>query len=191
MKKPLTNIRQVIACLLIMAFCITTIIIPPSAFAEKEQSIDTKQLEKTQSEQKADKKDDKPSKKPDRLIIKYKVTGNAKETKEKIKQKTIAKKIKSEKSLSRGKIEILTMDTSEDIEILIADIKSDENIEYVQPDYALESFEVETNAENTAPNNSADDEPEIPATTIEESPIPLTPEPDNKVSRGRGYDKHF
>ncbi|WP_265446661.1 S8 family serine peptidase [Acetivibrio straminisolvens] len=76
------------------------------------------------------------------IIVVYKDISKANETKEKFKSKDNVRDVKTKYKSKRFEMEALEVSDQKDMEKLIAEIKSDPNVKYVQPDYKLNTFDI-------------------------------------------------
>ena len=71
------------------------------------------------------------------LLIKYKDPGKAESIKGKVKSRLKLSKLEAKKKLPRSKIELVELGEKDNIDEVIADLKKDKEVQYVQPDYLL------------------------------------------------------
>jgi subtilisin family serine protease len=75
-----------------------------------------------------------------RIIVKYKDMNKAEKSKRDIIAKKPSVKLALKKSMKHFKMESIEVSNSEDLESTISELRKDSNIDYVQPDYLLNSY---------------------------------------------------
>ncbi len=71
------------------------------------------------------------------ILVKYKDDSKSETTKGNIKKKLKLKKLSREKKFKKTKIELINIDSSDNIDEVVKELKKDSNVEYAQPNYEL------------------------------------------------------
>ena len=113
-----------------------------------------------------------------KLIIKYKDQSKAGATRSAIQERAGANQLTAARSIQETAIEVLTFTKQTDLRQLMEQIKQDENIEYVQLDYALETMEEDQGEEGAGYPDAGSEQPESDLSQPEEDATDESPEDD-------------